>query len=476
MEKIKSVQDQALAAWIGELNKGRRSELLSTLMEEDLNVDEALRILSEVSAFIASPEKILGSAKSKHGEIAEQLHVNISNARTTARGLVNEFTFDGVGRTAAEDYLKNGMPVQSKFYVGSGGRQSILAIKEHLKKYPNFISNGGEYDIPKDQYKEIIKVLGMNKSELTIKQKNLVDLIKELEKSEGIVFKDKVKSSVINYNESQLNRAGDTIMKEENRIKEASKNRKNDAYMKSKPSYSEAAKVTGVSAVAEGGFAFAKKVYQKKKEGKSISEFTADDWKEIGLDTGVGGTKGAIRGASVYGLTNCMNTPAPVATSLVTATFGVVALAKKHQEGNLETEEFLDQSQMLCVDASVSAVSASLGQAIIPVPILGAVIGSVAGEYLYGIAKDHLKEEEQQLLKEFRDHNRKLNEKLSNEHKLLLSQLEKDQLKLDEIIAKAFEEDINVVMEASIELAEYVGVDESKILRTLEDIDDYFLS
>ena len=48
--------------------------------------------------------------------------------------------------------------------------------------------------------------------------------------------------------------------------------------------------------------AFCLAVAQKRKSGKQLSQFTAEDWKEVGIDTAVATTKGGIRGAVVYTL------------------------------------------------------------------------------------------------------------------------------------------------------------------------------
>lgn len=52
-------------------------------------------------------------------------------------GLERNHTFEGVGRTAPEDYLRNGQMVQSKFYNGS--ENTLDAVRTHLDKYPDFV-------------------------------------------------------------------------------------------------------------------------------------------------------------------------------------------------------------------------------------------------------------------------------------------------------------------------------------------------
>ena len=42
----------------------------------------------------------------------------------------------------------------------------------------------------------------------------------------------------------------------------------------------------------------------KKRKEKNFSEFSSDDWKDIGIDSGKSTFKGGIRGGAIYVLTN----------------------------------------------------------------------------------------------------------------------------------------------------------------------------
>lgn len=174
---IKSTQEQAAASWITYLNQARLDELVAKLNQQDINLEEALGELEEIKEFIGDPAHILGSATTKHGEIAEHMQVNFSNARRAIQGLDKNHSFDGVGRTAPEDYLRDGQQVQSKFY--NGLRNTFFgkhALSEHLETYPDFVKNGGAYDIPKDQYEKLVDLLDKyenNRSQLTAAECNL---------------------------------------------------------------------------------------------------------------------------------------------------------------------------------------------------------------------------------------------------------------------------------------------------------------
>lgn len=217
-------------------------------------------------------------------------------------------------------------------------------------------------------------------------------------------------------------------------------------------------------------------VAKKLKSGKKLSEFTADDWKDIGIDTAAGGGKGAVRGASIYTLTNFTATPAAVASALVTAAFGVTAQARLLQQGKISNEDFIVNSEVVCLDVSVSAISSLLGQVMIPVPILGAVIGNAVGMFMYGIAKDSLSNQEQALIESFNNGIQQLNEQLDEHYRALIELLNQEFSKFKSVLELAFDLDVNVAFAGSIALAQYLGCDKDKILWDKQAVDAYFLN
>lgn len=225
---IKSTQEQAVAAWITHLNQVRLDELIAKLNQQDINLEEALKELDEIKKFLGNPSHILGSASTKHGEIAEQMQVHIANARRVIQGLGKNHTFDGVGRTAPEDYLRDGQQVQSKFY--NGLRNTLFgkhALLEHLETYPDFIKNGGSYDIPKDQYDQMLKLLDMyknNPSKLSTSEYNLAKKIDELLKGNGLELGKDINPSVVDYGEVQQGTANQTVNNEEKILRMRMKN------------------------------------------------------------------------------------------------------------------------------------------------------------------------------------------------------------------------------------------------------------
>ena len=142
-----------------QLQAERMAEILQTAIEKEsyarTALSEGLHCVENLRNFVSSPENILGNMQTKHGEIAEHVEVEIRNGRDILNHIKPTATFEGVGRTAPEDYIIDGVQVQAKYIAGAG--KSLDHVLEHLQKYPGFTDNGF-YNIPKDQYELLEKV------------------------------------------------------------------------------------------------------------------------------------------------------------------------------------------------------------------------------------------------------------------------------------------------------------------------------
>lgn len=472
---MSSSQEQALASWINELNQIRLNELVQSLVECDSNFEDAMAELAELKEFIGNPAHILGSQLTKHGEIAEHVQVNFSNARAAMEGLEKEYTFEGVGRTAPEDYLKAGQEIQSKFCVGA--KNTLDAVQRHIETYPNFVKNGGSYDIPKDQYEKLIDVINRSKSDPSSVSKSEWSLLRAVEKFEeetGLTVEENINPSVVDYSEVQQGKIVETINNEEENLKQEDQEKRKEAYEASKPSIKEGLKATAISAAIEGGMAFCLSVAEKRKSGKRLSEFSEEDWKDIGLDTGKGALQGGIRGGAVYATTNFTATPAAVASAYVTAAFGIANQVKALQNGNISQEDFVINCETVCLDVTVSAIASLAGQVLIPIPVLGAVIGNVAGEFVYELCKKYGSVKEQKLITGYRSEMEELNKQLTMQYINFVIEIKTAFRRFNSLEKLAFDADINKAFTNSVMLAEEIGVAESHILHDISDIDAFF--
>lgn len=478
---VKSDQEQAVASWINYLNQVRLDRLFTALQAQNTNLNQALQTLKATLSTIREDVIIRnrGGVKGMHGFIAEVAECGIGNAREEIVG--HAPVYEWINDNGPTDLVRNGVQIQQKF-SNAGNHLSLQAIKQHLSTYPEYIKNGGRYQIPQDHYERIKYLLSISKEqankmptgtgEFSLKQWREVHSFFE----NGDVKLSDIEPSTLKYESVQANTIEKTISDERKSIKKTDKAIRDEAYAQSKPSLQEGLKTGAVSAVIEGGVTFGLEIRKKVKSGKSIRDFTADDWSEICKKTGLGTVKGGIRGISIYALTNYTATPAAVANALVTASFGIAQQAYLLKEGKISQEDFIRNSEELCVDVSVSALSSFIGQAIIPVPVVGAVIGNTIGNLIYQTAKENMKKQDKQLIKSYIQEIEALSQSLDAQYKQYVKQINLAMKEYFLILEDAFAVDCVQAFDGSIQLARYIGVSEEDILKTIDEIDDYILS
>ena len=389
-DQMRNARTQGVGSMVSEQNRQNALELMQKMHKIDTqnaaakarienNLDKALQCVDNVRDFVGSPEHILGNPKTKHGEIAENVDVWFHNADQIMHNQKADATFEGVGRTVAADYKVHGVDVQSKYI--NGANNSLSHVLKHMEDYKgNYEAFGkdGYYVIPKDQYELIQRVLKddkeiSSKTARAIKEK--VEKIKE--SSNGRNFEDVIRPGEVDYAAVQQGKIHETLDKKSDQLNQTADNQKQradersdkkreQAQQEAAPSLQKAGKAAAEAAFISGGFQLAVGIYSKCKEGKKINEFTVDDWKDIG----------GISGFAIYSITNFTSISAGPAAAGVSLAFSVSELAYRKSTGAISDEEFKESCQMAALNAAVSAVGAAIGQELIPIPLLGAWIGS----------------------------------------------------------------------------------------------------
>lgn len=500
---IKSTQEQAVASWVEYLNEMRIEKLFSALQQQDINLQNAMK---KINGTINTVHQLIqtnrGGDKGIHGFIAEISEVGIGNARENIKG--NPDIYKWINDNKASDLLRGSTEIQQKFYI-SGGDFSLTAVAKHLQKYPDYLLNGAKYQIPKDQYdsikqlynlseKEAYKTLSNSGDGLTINQWKKVHNF--FENNKDITFDD-LEPSLLDYDEVQKGTIDKTLTLEKENIKNTDKQRRDSAFNNNRSNLQEGVKATAVSAVVEGTSIFLTCIIQKVRAGKHIKDFTNEDWNEIIKDTGISSAKGGIRGASIYAVTSSImsnspkfynagisskayvsynKTAATTANAVVTASFGFAEQIYKFRKNEISECEMLENAQIICLDASISALSSLIGQLVIPVPVLGAIIGNAVGTMMYKIAKDNFNNKEQAIMKKYYDDLFEFNKKLDKQYEQFIAELSKAYEEFISILDVAFSPNVEDALNGSIQLAKACGVDESEILDTKEKAMDYFLN
>lgn len=477
---VKSSQEQAVGAWINYLNQVRLDRLVEALSKQNINFATAMETIE--TAFDTIKEDIIirnrGGDKGMHGFIAEIAECGIGNARQQILGRSAIYTW--INDNGPDDMIRGAEAIQQKF-VQSGGHLSLRAVAEHLIHYPEYLTEGHKYQIPKDHYDKIMVYLEMppeeaNKlptstGEFSLRQWKEVHAFFD----ENNIDPSKLEPSFLEYGEVQQGTIETTFDKEKEHLREVDQEQRDAAYKDTKPTLAEGVKITAFAAAIEGATTFVIAVANKRKSGKKIKDFDRDDWIEIAGESGKGTVKGGIRGASIYVLTNFTATPAAVAGAITTAAFGVAEQAHRFRNGVINEVQFIENAEMLCLDASVSALSSFAGQILIPIPILGAVVGNAVGTMIYQIGKDTLSAKEKEIINRYLKDISVLDKKLAEEYQQYLEQLNRCFVEYMELLAAAFDPEVEKALDGSVALAKYMGVPDSEILDSYDKIASYFL-
>lgn len=468
------LSDQFNAIGVEFINSSRAQAEAIALNLQDSALRKAINAIDLARNFIGTRENILGSELTKHGEIAEHVEVCVRNARSAVNQSPMTATMEGVGRLDPADYRINGIDIQSKFYNGS--RNTLDGVLEHLGKYEDFTQEGAYYHIPKDQFDQIQRILsGQSIDDLNERTiRSLQAKVADVEIQTGRPFNDVVRPGVSDYAEVQQGVVNDTLDQHESDIRDSNTERKTDIQQDHQASFAEGLKATGMAAGIAGGMAFGTAIYAKNREGKNIfkGDFDANDWREVGVTTTKGTVGGAIAGASIYTLTNYASMGAPFAAAVVSTGKGVASLVHQLNKGDIDVDQFIDLGIAVCSEAAIVALATAAGQAAIPIPFVGGIIGSLAGRMLAESitnASDAVRKRLEAEMNEFLA-------KLDDVHKRVLEDINAEFDYLGGLMDAAFSIELNIgLREKSLELARTLGVPEKQLIKSDSDLDNFMM-
>ena len=477
---VKTTQEQAVGAWIRYLNQVRIERMDELLSNQRGNLRESMKTIKESFAEIQKTiiDRNRGGNKGMHGFIAEAAECGIGNARRQIMG--KEAVYKWINDNGADDLHRGIEHIQQKF-VQSGGHLSLEAVKMHLQHYPEYLEDGYKYQIPKDHYDKIMEYLKIpektaNKmatstGDFSLRQWKEVHAFFE----ENHIDPSKLEPSILKYDEVQKGTIATTFENEKKHLKKINKKQRDTIRQEHKPSLAEGIKATATSAAIEGATTFVTAVVKKRRSGKKLKDFSQEDWIEIAGESGKGTLKGGVRGASIYMLTNFTKTSPAVASSIVTASFGVAEQAHLFRLGKITEIQFIENAEIICLDTAISALSSFAGQVLIPIPVIGTVIGNAVGTMIYKIGKDSLSAKEQAIIEQYLKDVADLDDRLKQEYQQFIDDLNSCFADYMELLETAFDPDIEKALNGSAELAKRMGVPQEEILDDYDKIASYFL-
>jgi len=484
---------QGIASYVEYLNNIHLIDLLNTLdsiltKETDKLAGVDMKAASALSNLDLARTEIKnlinlnrGGEDGLGGFISEFAETGIRNARDVFAGQRKSVVL--LNDNGPADILLKGKEVQMKFYdnilrnIGTAsdyGNMTMMYPKDHVEVIEK-IMNGA-------------KTVDFNGKALSSTQiSNIRKAIDDESILRGESYQKWLKPSILKYNDVQKETIDQTLSGEVNDInkqtaqqksaikKEADNDRVN-AHQKAQPTLGEASKVAGIGAVVQGGLSLGIFIYEKHKDGKEVWNFDAEDWKQCGINVGKGAIKGGISGYAIYGLTNICNLAAPSAGAITSGMFGLSSAIVKYRKGDIDTDGFIDLVTLNAIDATGAAIGAAIGQVVIPIPVAGALVGSIVATTALSLGKDMLNKHEIEVINQYQDRISAYVKELDKKYQIELEKLLDRYRKLGELQKYSFDFDINVQLRfvASIGLARSVGVPDKNILKNEVEIDNFF--
>lgn len=377
-QAAQNVFGQADAVIVDAVNASRINQLLQKLAIIDKNkagADEEIRILkAEIQKLLTTNR---GGTKGIHGFIGETSQVHISNIKAFING--DEPLYILLDDNSMTDYMRGFEIIQQKA-CRAGGHLGLDAIKHHMEKYPEFIQQGGIYQIPKDMHTKYEYLRNLPEDVATKLRKEDLRLWKYIhtfaEENPDVV----IEPMEVSYTDIQAGNIDNTIERVEKNTEQEFKKQRKVAQAEHAPNFEEFLKICSISAAIEGGISAGSEFVRKIQSGKKLTSFTKQDWKDIGAKLMLGSGTGALRGGILYIATNIYKLPASIVSGVVTALFGICQEGYRLFKKRISRKEFINSSILIAFQSISSMLGAFLGKKLCKKhPMLGSIIGSLIG-------------------------------------------------------------------------------------------------
>ncbi len=225
-------------------------------------------------------------------------------------------------------------------------------------------------------------------------------------------------------------------------------------------------------------------IVSKVATGKSVKDFSSQDWEEIASKAADYGIILGGQGYSEWVFTvyaNYVDISVKVlefhgisqekrdAISLISEK--VRNLGEELEAGHILEVEYTEQCLWLLLEAMVKLL-ASYSAIVFGEELaeLNQSTAMLAFEY----ARYTLYRQEQEMLTQYLEHQNEVDEELEEKLSAFREKLQERCNEFEAFVRDAFDPDISKRMKSSVEIARIAGVAESEILNTVEDVDDFF--
>ena len=239
-------------------------------------------------------------------------------------------------------------------------------------------------------------------------------------------------------------------------------------------------KLTGIKA----GTVLIVSIINKVSRGKEINEFTEDDWKEISesvIDNAV--MMDEIKYSEMVFLTYADYIDASALSisrfasedrveAIKTLSSEIRAKSEALDRGEIAETAFIEDCIWIALEAMVKLLASTL--ALYSGKDFGKLSYAVS-VFAFEYGRMALYKQENEILTEYIENQKLLSDELEQKYKQYLESVENQTKIFNELVEDAFSTDCRTKLRKSAELARAAGVEESEILKTKEEIDDFFM-
>lgn len=487
IQRFGDAAKQHFVAYSGEDNELNQTLVkgLKQISESKINADYKYQNIHQQAGFSAEVKDV---AKSNAQRIIN--HDSTRKVRTDDLGRVNDPLYDTVTMDSRGNII-SGSGTQMKFIGASEkdpkgiGNVSRALDKLQSKKFQKYLDANTKIDVPSDQYDDMINEANIRIEKLSKQLENQ----KRLENTEKV---NRLQERITNFEKIKKNLRKSTVSSDE-AVFARLHPELSTAIDITKIAHEAGVKTAQTATVIGGSVSIVKNivsVYKGEIEAEDAMMNVAKDTTStiaVGYSSGFTGAaiKGAMQNSKKEYVRSLSKTN--IAGTIVNVAVSATKTISRYFKGELNGVECLELLGEQGTGMIASSMSSAIGQIVIPIPVVGGLIGGMVGYTLssatYGILMDSLKEENMA-----REQREKI-EKICDEHIRMIRQYRRE---IEEIVNEylidsmdmfresfsqvknAFEiGDVDWVIESTNTITENFGGD--AIFRNFEEFNDMMM-
>lgn len=389
---------------------GVDNEIIDPITGKALELQKSLK---SINAQATNDEYAFSIRQQKAGWTAEVKDTANVNAKKIIEGdSSRKIRHDDLPNTPANHQLYDHVEIDAEGNViyGSGTQMKFIGASEidpngvgnaeralrklQSKEFQKYIDNDVKIEVPKDEYQQMIDIAN----------KELASLQKQLEKVKAqgnAEVVEKIEKKISNLKKLKKNLEPSSLTRKES-LEAVDTPRLSTIKSVAKISHKAGVKTAQTAAIVGGSTSLVRNIVSYYKGDVEADEATINVIKDTAQSAvvgyGTGFTGSAIKGAMQNSTSSYTRALAKtnIAGTIVAVTVSASKTLKRYFSGEIDGVECMEALGEQGTGMIASSMFAVVGQAVIPIPVVGGLIGGMIGYALssatYGVLTSTLKE------------------------------------------------------------------------------------